>query len=311
MTAAVAARVRARDTCVVHDLAPDASGMAGRGRAGLATLAAVTLGRTRHLYAAVLAGRGTWAVTALALAARMRGVPVTLHHHSFAYLDRRWTRMAALIRAGGPSARHVTLCPGMAHRLRDRYGAREVSVVPNAAFVEPGHPGPTSAARRCLGFVGAVSRAKGAVAFSELARRLRATHTAVAAGPLVDPAALSEAVAHRPPSADPGTLFAGMDVVCLPSRYAHEAQPLVVLEALARGIPVIALGRGCLPGMAAPPGLTVLPPGTAFAPAAARVLARLPEDAGAHARSRYERWADAAEPAAEALVTSLTQSTSA
>lgn len=43
--------------------------------------------------------------------------------------------------------------------------------------------------------------------------------------------------------------YSSIDVFYYPSRYRHEAEPLVVLDALSYGVPVIASGRGCLGGM--------------------------------------------------------------
>lgn len=51
--------------------------------------------------------------------------------------------------------------------------------------------------------------------------------------------------------------FDGIDVFLFPSRYRNETEPLVVLEAMAQGVPVVASALGCIPEM--------LPHGFAFA----------------------------------------------
>jgi glycosyltransferase involved in cell wall biosynthesis len=43
--------------------------------------------------------------------------------------------------------------------------------------------------------------------------------------------------------------FDRIDFFLFPSRYANEAQPVVILEALAAGVPVVATPIGCIPGM--------------------------------------------------------------
>ena len=314
--------LRARGKVVAHDLAP-ADGW--RLPAVTRALAAVALRRSRALYMPVLAGRGTLVTIALTGLARLRGVPVTLHHHSFAYLDRRWRSMALLARVAGPATEHVVLCPAMARGLHGLYGVQRTRVLGNAAFVAPPAGSPEACDRPLtLGFVGALSREKGLDAFLKLARRTAPDVRALVAGPKVDGDAevllaaasreLGDGLIRRAASDDRDALFAGIDVLVLPSRYRHEAQPLVVLEALARGIPVIAAGRGCLPGMARPCALTVWPRGAAFAPAAERALARLtPKLAKAQgeARALYDALAAESAGALAVLADDLANSTSA
>ncbi|SDG15600.1 Glycosyltransferase involved in cell wall bisynthesis [Limimonas halophila] len=340
VSACVVDRLAARGKVAVHDIAP----AGGRRLPAVArALAAVAVRPSRALYMPVLAGRGTAVVIALAGLARLRGVPVALHHHSFAYLDRRWRTLAWLVRAAGPATEHVVLCPAMARRLRQRYGVRRTRVVGNAAVVAgPSSPTPSfvspfpgageggervSRPGQCpmtIGFVGAVSRAKGVDAFLDLARRMAPDVRAVVAGPVADGDAagvlaaasheLGERLTRRAASNDRDALFAGIDVLVLPSRYRHEAQPLVVLEALARGIPVIATGRGCLPGMAQPPALTVLPRDGATVAAAERALAHLTprlDTARREARALYEALAADSAAGLDALTAYLAKSTSA
>jgi glycosyltransferase involved in cell wall biosynthesis len=46
--------------------------------------------------------------------------------------------------------------------------------------------------------------------------------------------------------ADKTRFLQSIDALLFPSQYVHEAEPLTVYEALAQGVPVIALQRGCL-----------------------------------------------------------------
>jgi glycosyltransferase involved in cell wall biosynthesis len=123
------------------------------------------------------------------------------------------------------------------------------------------HPLPTSVL-----FLGTCRREKG---LFDTLEAVALAHTAepggfvlTVAGAFVDPATEREFQARLtqlPPGlarhvgfadeAQKHTLFAGADVLCLPSAYPHEAQPLVIAEALAHGVPVIATRWRALPGM--------------------------------------------------------------
>ncbi len=68
--------------------------------------------------------------------------------------------------------------------------------------------------------------------------------------------------------------FDDIDVFVFPTLYRNEAEPIVVHEAMSRGIPVIAYGRGCIPEMIGPESGLVIDPGESFAPQA---LAKIQE----------------------------------
>jgi len=61
-------------------------------------------------------------------------------------------------------------------------------------------------------------------------------------------AELGESLTYVGPlsDADKDTFLDGLDVFLFPSRYFNEAQPRAVLEALARGVPVLTIARSCI-----------------------------------------------------------------
>jgi glycosyltransferase involved in cell wall biosynthesis len=58
--------------------------------------------------------------------------------------------------------------------------------------------------------------------------------------------------------------FDDIDVMIFPSQYVHEAEPVTVIEALDRGIPVIATSRGCVATLVPSECGCVIPGGTDF-----------------------------------------------
>jgi glycosyltransferase involved in cell wall biosynthesis len=304
------------------DTAPRSGpGLWNRARATLGVraraLAAVArLGMSRSpaaLYAGLSGGRGQIFDMAAFLIARLAGLPLTVHHHSFAYLDRR-SRLASLtFYAAGGHARHVVLGAGMAERLTSLYPqVTRVEVMSNAALSEiaPAARAPAGPLRR-LGFLSNVTMEKGIGRFVDLLAELRRAGLdvdAVVAGPLMqDEAARIVRGAEadgllRHVGAVSGTakadFLSGVDVLVLPSLYINEAEPLVLLEAMAMGLPVIASSRGCIPGMIADGGCLLDRDARDLSPAITRIADWLADPAGFdrarqaaldHARERAER----------------------
>ena len=231
----------------------------------LAAAAAIAenVGRPGCVYISAAGGSGLLYNLVLAAVARLLRQRVFVHHHSFAYLDRDSAIMRLLTKIAGPAAIHVALCPRMAARLRERYPAvaRDM-VLSNAAFHPPGGAlEAKSAAALRLGHMGNLADEKGLDLVLDLFREAAASGLAerlVLAGPPADEkAARAIAVArevhgdgldYRGPvyGADKDRFFADIDLFLFPTRYVNEAEPIVVFEAMARGVPVIAYGRGCI-----------------------------------------------------------------
>lgn len=233
--------------------------------------------RRRTLYLAIAGGAGVFYDLGFVLAARLRGYRMVIHHNAFSYLNERSVWVAALIVMAGRDAVHICLCPHMARRLGEQYPlAVRRLVLSNAALVPVSRVMPRSSPRRGirLGFLGNLIPEKGldtAIAVATALGERRDLATLIVAGPVVDRSALrlldeakkrlAEAFDYR--GAVHGdakaAFFADIDVLLFPTRYANEAQPLVLFEALAHGIPVIAAARGCIgedmvgAGIAVPP----------------------------------------------------------
>ena len=192
-------------------------------------------------------------------------VPVFVYHHSFAYLRRQTTRWYHRLGLRMMSRRqHIVLCEGMGEALARQYGigTERITVVSNAAHVRPaesmekGSRGSTL----CLGFLSYVTLSKGIFDFLALVDRLQQQGvpvTALVAGSLDSTIAdrFNGHIAEREYVQHLGAVagrtkadfFEQIDLLVLPSRHPHEAEPLVVIESLSYGVPVLATPRGCLP----------------------------------------------------------------
>jgi glycosyltransferase involved in cell wall biosynthesis len=137
-------------------------------------------------------------------------------------------------------------------------------LVVSNAFLTPGAP----ARLRSVGprpltlcHLSNLTAAKGAIIFVELFERLRAAGIKVRArigGPATEAAveaALKRAQSNHAdcfewlgpvygPAKD--DLLATSDVFVFPTAYVNEAQPLVLLEALSAGLPILTVRRGCI-----------------------------------------------------------------
>lgn len=228
-------------------------------RAGCAT----ALGRRRRLV--LVTSDGPWLLFDLLILAlaRVRRAAVLLHHHNWTTVDDDSRLMRWLVSAAPPGSVHLVLCEAMAERLRSRHGPLESRVLSNAAFVdghEVGKQRRPSDAPVVLGMLGNLTAEKGVPEALGVLRGLqdeRIDARLLLAGPCTPEveALLVEADRGNRTSierlgyvdgAARDQFLARCDVLLFPSRYRNEAQPMAVLEALAAGVPVLAVQRSCL-----------------------------------------------------------------
>ena len=219
----------------------------------------------KPLYMSVSGGLGQVYELFFLVVARVKRMRVVLHHHSFAYLDRPSHLTNALILFAGANALHVVLSQGMGRRLTARYpGVGEVIVLTNAALLLEGSADETGTSVRnvlcTVGFLSNLSAEKGVFEFLDVisaAGKAGLPLQAKLAGPFQDAETERRVRAHLqeltnveyvgPRHGEAKTRFyQGIDVLLFPTRYRNEAEPLVVLEAMREGLPVIAYGRGAI-----------------------------------------------------------------
>jgi len=256
---------------------------------GLARLGGKRGLRGRTLYMSVSGGLGQFYELAFLLLARLRGMRIFLHHHSFAYLDKTSVLTWALIRAAGSGAVHIALSPGMDERLTSAYNVTRIVPISNAVFFMANERTVVEREQlHTIGFLSNIAHEKGVFEFLDLMNAAEYSGLplhALLAGPFPDietERAVRSRLAGLPNveyvgpkyGADKDLFYASIDALIFPTRYVNEAEPLTIHEAMSRGIPVIAYGRGCIPEIVGSDGGLVIDPAEPFVPAALAQLGR-------------------------------------
>ncbi len=215
------------------------------------------------LYLAPHSGAGLICSCLIALVGRGTGCAMTLHYHSYWNMGRYSRLMAAFLAICGPNAMHIVLAPPMGRDLQRLYSSvRRVAVVSNAVFVAPRQLMRQYGTRRFrIGHLSNLSREKGIAVVFDCFRELRARGIDVElwlAGPAenADTSTLVGAAERefgerlnylgRLDTADVHRFYEDIDVFLFPTFHKHEAEPLVLIDAVAAGVPVIATDRGCI-----------------------------------------------------------------
>ncbi|WP_024878650.1 glycosyltransferase family 4 protein [Methylosinus sp. LW3] len=273
-TARLAERISQRQPLDVVNIA--GVGSKGRFTFHLSRIARVAKALARIFYIRV--GRGGWLaytscdgglgvlyVLLIAAVVRACGMRLYVHHHSYGYIDRTRQLMRALLAVAGSRATHIVLSAGMAKALAERYGRPINSLVlSNAALIptEPWKPRERMPdAPLILGMLSNLTTEKGLFIYLDLLKALRKAGLpclGLLAGPLANEQDRPRFDAMREQLADSlrwlgpvqgaakKAFFAEIDLFIFPTLYVYEAQPLVIFEALERGVPVIAYDRGTI-----------------------------------------------------------------
>ncbi|MEM9364721.1 MAG: glycosyltransferase [Planctomycetota bacterium] len=284
-------------------------GRLGRNLRALAHLAFASRQTMTSVYMPVSAGATmVYNVTAATLC-RLRGIPLVLHHHSYAYLDRDSLLFRALNRQLGPKDAQICLSEQMSESLFKRYAVRSQTIVlPNSFVLEEAddteEPEVDASRGIRIGFLCNMTFAKGlrivVETFEELVRQLPEA-TLVMAGPVHG--ALEQkfldAAKERLESRlellgpvygeDKRRFYRTTDLFWFPTQYKAEAQPIVLVEALQHGIPCASMDRGCISWLLEPCGM-VASDVTEFKRDAVRQAVLFSEDRGRDRESSQRRF---------------------
>ena len=214
-------------------------------------------------YMSISGGFGQLYEVVFLLLARLHGMRIFLHHHSYAYLDQYNTLTSLLMSVAGSGATHIVLSNGMVSKLLGTYHqARRVIAISNVALLmeETASSAVPHQALVTIGFLGIISAEKGVFEFLAVVEKLAAIDKsvrAVLAGPfqdseierlVLDRLTRLRSVDYVGPKYGPSkaAFFREIDVLLFPTRFVNEAEPLTIHEAMMHGVPVIAYGRGAI-----------------------------------------------------------------
>jgi glycosyltransferase involved in cell wall biosynthesis len=228
---------------------------------GLPLVVRARMLHARTLYMPLDEGMGGIWNLAFLILARLAGMRLFLHHHSFRYISGRTRLMAAIVAVAGRGACHIVLCPTMEARLRAAYpGIGTSFVAPNPVAAPLPAPPTQSGNPPTIGMLANLTFEKGVSTFIDLVEAMPGVHGILAGPAAPDVRDVLEAAVARlhprltwlGPVADGAKerFFCDIDVFVFPTRYRTEAYPLVLAEALTRGVAVVAPERGCIGALA-------------------------------------------------------------
>lgn len=242
-------------------------------------------------YASVSSGWALVMEALVALAARLMGMRVFLHHHAYSYLDHYSWMMRIAVAFAGRSAVHIMLSERMAQDFASVYSfSGSFFIAPNGIEAPPASSAAMPSRPLTVGMLSNLTLDKGTGRFISVLQTIRSKGLnvrGVLAGPIEDEETLlcvsqslkreGSGLEWRGPVYGPEKeiFFQDIDVFLFPSSYPNEAYPLVLLEALTRGAPFIAWGRGCIGSFENCAGAFIIDPDNDFVAAALPIVARL------------------------------------
>ena len=187
---------------------------------------------------------------------------IYIHHHSFAYLNKKSILTKLIVNISKNSAIHIVLCNNMKEKLIQYNENINIHILSNAVFLSsPNLKNFENTSKNLLiGFLSNISFEKGIKEYFEVLRKLLNNSYSVSgiiAGSITNKQSkkyletnleeLKDVVYIGKVETKEKTDFLNkIDLLLMPTQYKNEAEPLVIHEAMSHGVAVIAWNRGCI-----------------------------------------------------------------
>lgn len=219
----------------------------------------LTSNKISILYLSLSGGWGQIYELIIITVSKIFKLKVYIHHHSFAYLNKRRLLTNLIVNISSSSTTHIVLCSKMKNLLKTYNENINVKIISNAAFIKDPkveeHKQPNESIT--LGFLSNISFQKGIYEYIEVFKNLTNINNvkSIIAGPYSDRESQHFLEKHlidlkninyigKLNEIDKNKFFNKIDALLFPS--INEAEPLVILEAMSHGVPVIARSIGCI-----------------------------------------------------------------
>lgn len=246
------------------------------------------------IYMGLSGGAGQLIDLAFLIISKLTATPVFIHHHSFAYLNKKCS-IASLFFYFARKEHHIVLCEQMGTKLAGNYAIPVELIVhlSNAAFSDDVLARQIEYTKRQIqiGFLSNITETKGIFDYFDVLESLHKAGLQVQgriAGPVdvsirnkfTQRLAQSNFICHLGAvyGQDKDEFYDSIDMLLFPTRYANEAEPVTIIEAFRAGVPVIAASRGCIDALVAHDGGIVVPSDADFLSVAVKEISRLIDD---------------------------------
>ena len=236
----------------------------------LLLVAISSFGRRGTLYLPISGGLRQLIDIAFALPAKFFGLPIFIHHHSYAYLNTK-TMVSRFVFFFLNNSTHIVLSEGMKRKLNDQFQIplNNIYVLSNSAFLNVENSQYVleryQSKEVTIGFLSNITLEKGIFVFFDAIQDLldkKISVSAIIAGP-VSPVIKAEFESclmmfsnvrylGSVYGEEKKAFFSKIDLLLFPTLYVNEAEPVTLWEAMAHSVPVVALQRGCIKEMIPP-----------------------------------------------------------